>query len=124
MMKSVFLSLVLGLVAALPAAAAEDTLAGSWQVTVSSPQGTRTSTLQLSQQGSEVSGTYKSSRSEGPVTGHASDGTFELDVVLGHGDGTFTLRYMGTLEGDRIHGTLHMGSRGEIAFSGKRAGAD
>jgi hypothetical protein len=120
MIRTGFLSLVLGVLMVLPASAAEPSLAGLWEVTISSPQGTRVSTLQLAQSGSEVTGTYKSPRSQGPVTGHLAGNQFELAVVLGNADNTFTLRYVGTLEGDAISGTLHMGSRGEIAFTGKR----
>ncbi|MGC4027245.1 MAG: hypothetical protein QM696_00025 [Steroidobacteraceae bacterium] len=120
MIRSGFVSLLLGALLALPAAAAEPTLAGLWRLTIASPQGTRTPSMQLAQDGSDVSGTYKSARGEAPISGRLTGNQFELTVRLGNGDNAFTVQYRGQIQGDAMQGTVLMGSRGEVAFTGER----
>jgi hypothetical protein len=112
------LSLVLGSTV-LPAAEPA-TLAGSWTLKIVVPQGTRTPGMVLVQQGDSVTGTYKAMRGEGPVTGKLTGNSFVLSTQVTTADASLTVEYRGTLTGDTLAGTVHMGLLGEAAFTGTR----
>ena len=111
-------SLLLGS-AALPAAEPA-TLAGSWTLKIVVPQGTRTPGMVLMQQGESVTGTYKAMRGEGPVSGKLTGNSFVLSTQVTTADASLTIEYRGTLTGDTVAGTVHMGLLGEAAFTGTR----
>jgi len=108
------------LLLAATASAAEPSLAGSWQLEIASPQGTRTPTMLLTQSGSQVTGTYKSSRGEVPISGTMQGNEFSLTVKISTQNDTLVVEYKGRLEGDALTGRVMMGARGEANFTGKR----
>ena len=102
--------------------AQQSTLSGAWQLEISSPQGTRTPSMVLTQAGTQVTGTYRSSRGEVPVTGTITGADFALTVrVRGQDQQELVIEYQGRVEGDAMQGRIMMGARGEVAFTGKRA---
>ena len=112
------------LLLAATANAAEPSLSGSWQLEIASPQGTRTPTMKLTQTGAQVSGTYKSSRGEVPISGTMTGNEFSLTVKISVPSDTLVVEYKGRLEGDTLAGRVMMGARGEANFSGKRIPAN
>lgn len=112
--------MALAVVASGPAAANEPSMAGSWQLKISSPQGTRKPTMTLVQNGNELSGVYHGTRGEVPIEGRITNGQFELTVKLGSGDTAFTAQYRGQVTGDALSGKVLMGHRGEAEFTGQR----
>ena len=108
------------LLLAATANAADPSLAGSWQLEIASPQGKRTPTMMLSQNGTQVTGTYKSSRGEVPISGTMNGNEFSLTVKISTQNDSLVVEYKGHLEGDALNGRVMMGTRGEANFTGKR----
>ena len=111
--------MLLGFVA--HATAADGSLTGTWQLEIVSPQGTRTPTMVLTQSGSQVTGTYKSSRGEVPIHGTIQGSEFALTVHIATDTEKLKVEYKGRLDGDALTGRVMMGPRGEANFTGKRA---
>jgi hypothetical protein len=96
-------------------------VAGSWKLTMTTPQGTREATLMIKQDGDKFMGTMQGAQ------GPASD----LKDVMVKGDeisfvreintpnGSITLNYSGKVDGDKISGTTKS-QFGENPFSGTR----
>lgn len=120
MIRSSLVAMVLAAFVAVPVAASEASLAGNWQLKISSPQGTRMPSMSLVQRGNELSGTYHGTRGEVPIEGRITGSQFELTVKLGSGDTAFTAQYRGRIDGDALSGKVHMGHRGEAEFTGQR----
>lgn len=96
-------------------------MAGTWTLKIVVPQGTRTPGMVLAQQGEALSGTYKATRGEGAVTGKVTDNSFVLTTQVSNGEATLVIEYRGTVSGDTVTGTVHMGRLGEAAFTGTRS---
>ena len=110
------------LVAASTAVRAEDVnLAGTWNLSIESPQGTRTPVMTLTQSGNVVTGTYRSQSREGTVSGKVTGNDFILDVKLPTQSPEFSLAYKGRVTADAMQGTVVMGRLGDATFNGKRA---
>ena len=118
-----WLVLCLAGLTASPAALAGDpaNMAGTWTLKIVVPQGTRTPGMVLVQQGEALSGTYKATRGEGAVTGKVTDNSFVLTTQVSNGEATLVIEYRGTVSGDTVNGTVHMGRLGEAAFTGTRS---
>lgn len=104
------LTAVLVLVAeGLLAQAAVD-VAGEWDVTINSPQGTSQALLTLKQDGDNWTGTWKSPRGERPlqdITLKGSELRFAMKVPLQGQEAVFT--YTGTLDKGAMKGTADFG---------------
>ena len=71
------------------------------------PRGTMTQTLTLQQDGSTLKGTLKGQRGEAPVTGSVTGNKITFTVTRDTPNGSFTIEYSGTVDGDSITGTSH-----------------
>jgi hypothetical protein len=96
-------------------------VAGTWNLSIESPQGKRTPTLTLTQSGSVLSGTYKSQMGEAPVTGKVTGNDFNFDVKLSRQGQDILFVYKGAVAGGDMKGTLSMGKLGDVPFTGTRA---
>lgn len=112
--------MVMAIVGATSAMAAEADLSGTWQLEIVSPQGTRTPTMRLTQAGTQLSGTYKSQRGEVPVSGSIQGADFTLTVKIEGQTEKLTVEYKGRVDGNALTGRVMMGARGEADFTGKR----
>lgn len=94
---------------------------GSWNLTMQTPMGERTSTVTLASNGGALSGT-QSAESE---TGEIFDGKASGDDVSWKIKITspmpLTLEFKGTVAGDNIDGKVSAGFIGSWGFSGVRA---
>jgi hypothetical protein len=78
---------------------------GTWEFTTRTPQGTRASTLEFVQDGSNVTGTMRSEFGEARVRdGAVSGSTLTFSVVLEFGDNRFEIEFEGEVEGDSASG--------------------
>ncbi len=95
--------------------------AGTWNLTVESPQGAVPLTLQLRQQGDAISGTVtspfgQSDLTEGSLSGNEVRFTISVDI-----QGTpMRVTFAGRIEGDRMSGTVTVEGMGSFPFSGTR----
>jgi hypothetical protein len=82
-------------------------VAGSWQFSVETPRGTVAQTLTIQQDGGKIKGTMKGARGEAPLEGAVDGNKINFTVKRETPNGTFTLEYAGTVEGDSMAGTVH-----------------
>jgi hypothetical protein len=104
-LASAFVLLADGLLAQAPA-----DVAGEWDVTVNSPQGTSQSLLTLKKDGDNWTGTWKSPRGERPLQDIAVKGNelrFAMKVTLQGQEAVFT--YTGTLDKGALKGSADFG---------------
>lgn len=80
---------------------------GSWQFSVETPRGTMNQTLTLEQDGGKIKGTLKGQRGEAPLEGTVEGNKINFTVKRETPNGTFTLEYAGTVDGDSMAGTVH-----------------
>lgn len=97
-------------------------VAGTWEMSVETPRGTRTNTLTIQQDGSTIKGTLKGQRGESPVEGSVRGNKISFTVKRDSPNGTFTLEYAGTIDGESITGTVHS-ERFDGKWTAKRAAA-
>lgn len=119
------LALVLLLAAQMPAAAQEAkavNVAGKWELTWETPRGTSNMTLNLTQDGTKVTGTATMRMGDVPIKDAKLDGNnLSFTVELGRGERTFEMQYKATVDGDNMKGTMSGGRGAERPFTGKRA---
>jgi hypothetical protein len=109
---SLVLVLLFGLVSCLLAQDAAQgssqpaNVAGKWQMSWQGRDGARQATLQLQQDGSNLTGTLDGERGSAPVTGtiNGSNVSFTTEAKGGHHN--FTVAYTGTVDGDKMTGTM------------------
>jgi hypothetical protein len=80
---------------------------GSWEMSIETPRGTMTQTLTLQQDGNTLKGTLKGQRGEAPVTGSVTGNKISFTVTRDTPNGSFTIEYSGTVDGDSMTGTAH-----------------
>jgi imidazolonepropionase-like amidohydrolase len=96
--------------------------AGVWQVTAVTPDGPQTVTLTLSQSGSTVTGTFahpmfgSSEVKQGQISG--TKVTFSVTITV-EGQ-TLDVSFNGTIEGNKMTGTVAVPGQGSFEFSGTR----
>ncbi|HEV7631906.1 MAG TPA: hypothetical protein VGO41_02885 [Steroidobacteraceae bacterium] len=119
--RALLVTSALALAAATGAMAADATLAGTWNLKIVSPQGTRTPSMTLTQNGTQLTGTYKGMRDEVPISGTVTGNEFTLTVQVATPDAKVVIQYKGTVDGAAMQGLVMMGQLGEANFTGTRA---
>lgn len=104
------------------ALAADAKVAGEWDFTVETPNGTGTPHFSLKQDGAAVSGTYKGQFGEAPVTGTVKGNDLSLVIKISAQGQELLVTYTGVVEGSSVKGKVSLGDLGEGAFTGKKAG--
>jgi hypothetical protein len=100
---------------------AQGSVAGSWELTLSTPQGATTVNLTLAQDGDKLSGSLDSPMGSVPVTGTNTAGALALAAHLELQGNAIDLGLNGKMEGDALNGSVKVGDFGEFPFTGKRA---
>ncbi len=122
-MKKILAAVTVALVAllvALPMQAQESNIAGKWETTRETPQGTMTSTFTFVVDGNKLTGTVGSRMGDTEISEGSVDGNkISFKVVMSRGDRTIEMVYTGTVEGDTITGTMET-PRGERPWTAKR----
>jgi hypothetical protein len=80
-------------------------VAGSWQMSWQGRGGSEQASLQIQQDGSKLSGTFNGPRGSSALTGSVQGNQVSFNVQM-QGRRTFTLVYTGTLDGDKLSGTM------------------
>ena len=96
-------------------------VAGTWEMTSQSRRGTRTQTLTLEQDGGTIKGMVKGERGEAPLTGSVTGNKINFTITRETPNGSFTIEYTGTIDGDSIKGTSHS-ERFDGEWTAKRSG--
>jgi hypothetical protein len=97
-------------------------VAGTWEMTSQSPRGSRTQTMTVTQDGATIKGTIKGQRGESPLEGIVTGNKLSFTVKRDTPNGTFTIEYTGTVDGDSMTGKSHS-ERFDGEWTAKRASA-
>ena len=112
---------VCGLLAAAPAAVAQGSLTGDWELAIVTPQGANTVNLSLAQDGDKVTGMLQTPLGTLPVEGTSSEGVVKLGASVKVQGNGIDLALNGKLSADGMSGMVKLGDFGEFPFTGKRA---
>ena len=96
-------------------------VAGEWQLTIDTGQGTGTPTVTFQQDGEKLTGTYSSQVfGEQKVTGSVKGSAITFGFTATMEGNAFTITYSGTVEKDTMKGKVKLGDLGEGTFTGKK----
>jgi hypothetical protein len=96
--------------------------AGTWDTTLTSPQGTFNVQLILKQDGAKLSGMVKSERGEIPVEGTTNGKDIKLMYTIKFQENDMLITMTGLLDGASMKGSADYGGLAEGEFNAKRAG--
>lgn len=96
---------------------------GTWKMTVQTQAGSGEATFVLNQNSESITGTYKGSMGEAPVTGSLKEGNITLNYSVSRMGMGMKVQYSGTVEGDTMKGKVDMGRLGQGTFTGKKQAA-
>ena len=95
--------------------------AGTWDATLTSPQGTYNVQLILKQDGEKLSGVIKGERGETAVEGTAIGKDIKLKYTIKFQDNDMLITLIGALDGASIKGSADYGGFADGEFNAKRA---
>jgi hypothetical protein len=79
-------------------------IAGAWQISWQARNGSQQATMQIQQDGSQLSGTFQDSSGSSSVTGSIAGNNVSFSVqIQGR---PMTLAFTGTIDGDKMSGTF------------------
>jgi hypothetical protein len=80
-------------------------IGGAWQLSWQGRGGSQQATVQIQQDGSKLSGTFQQSAGSSPLTGSVDGNNVSFSVQM-QGRRTITLAFTGSINGDKMSGTL------------------
>ncbi len=118
------LRLMLGIMCILVAAAYAGPfgidVTGTWDVSVTSQEGTAHPTIALRQNGEKITGTYSGKMGDSPLEGSLKGSDIRLTFTLKFQDVSYTVTYTGTVTENAMQGTARFGNAGTGDWSAKR----
>jgi hypothetical protein len=101
---------------------AQTNVAGDWDVTIQSPQGTNTVLVTFKQDGEKVSGIFKSPQGELPFEGGSIVGTdLKFAFTINVQGNSLIISMNGKVDGESMSGKADFGGFGEGDWTAKRA---
>lgn len=100
---------------------AQPTLAGDWDMTVNSPQGSNTVKVAFTQDGDKVTGLFTSAQGQLPFTGTFVDGELKFAYAINFQGMPLDIRMTGKFVGDELAGKADFGGFAEGDWTAKRA---
>ena len=94
-------------------------VAGTWEMTSEGRNGPMTQTLTIQQDATTIKGTLSGPRGDTPFEGTVAGNKISFTVKRDTPNGTFTLEYSATVDGDSMTGTIHS-ERFDRKFTAKR----
>lgn len=95
---------------------------GKWNITMNTPMGSRTTSLDLKSDGAALGGTWVGQAGAQEFSGGTVDGDNVAWSVTQSGPmGQMVLAFKGKVDGDNIAGDVQFGSFGGGSFTGTRA---
>ena len=120
-MSRCFLLILLVVACAVPIMAQGGGVAGTWDVTLNSPQGTFNLQFNLKQDGEKVSGVVKGQRGELPLEGTVKGKDVTLKWTTKYQDNDLPITLTGALDGSAMKGSADYGGFAQGDFTAKRA---
>ncbi len=94
---------------------------GKWTLTIQTPLGEQSSTLDVTASGNALTGKQSGDQGTQDIENGTIDGdeaSWSIDIVVPM---PMTLTFTGTVSGDSMAGTVRLGAFGESTFAGARA---
>ena len=94
---------------------------GKWNLTINTPMGAQSSTIDFKSEGSTLTGTQTGAQGAQAIENGAANGdeaSWSIDIVVPM---PMTLTFNGKVAGDKISGTVTLGAFGDSTFMGERA---
>ncbi len=113
------LTIVLLLAASALAFATAD-VAGSWQVSVDTPNGKFESTVDLKQDGDKLTGTLHNQFGDSAMTGSVKENEVTLSQKLEMNGQSFSILYTGKVDGTKMSGKIKFGDQGEADWAAEK----
>ena len=112
----VVFALIVGAASSTPA----QSVAGGWNLSFNTPNGTREAVMNLKVEGETLTGSLTSTEAgEIPFKGTVKGDTFTFTMDVQTANGTFSIVINGEVDGDAMKGTMDFG-QGTGEFTGKR----
>lgn len=93
---------------------------GKWEITINSPLGAQKATLDLKTDGASLTGSQQAAQGSGPVENGKVDGNSLVWSAKISSPMPMTLDFTGTVDGDKLSGSVKAGSFGSFPFTGGR----
>jgi autotransporter translocation and assembly factor TamB len=119
-MRTLIKSFITALTVSIALAAEPVNVSGTWQLTVLDTGRTFTPSFTLTQNGEQLSGTYKNSQGDNPASGTVKGNAVTLNAEITGQDGNKrTVTYVGVVSGDTMTGKLQT-TRADVTFTATR----
>ncbi len=93
---------------------------GKWEIVINSPLGAQKAQLDLKAEGGSLSGSQQAAQGSGPLENGKIDGNNISWSAKITSPMPMTLDFAGTVEGDKLSGSVKAGSFGSFPFTGTR----
>src|SRR5215467_12699172 len=93
---------------------------GKWEIVINSPLGAQKAQLDLKADGGTLTGTQQAAQGSGPLENGKVDGNTLSWSAKITSPMPMTLDFTGTVDGDKLSGSVKAGSFGSFPFSGAR----
>lgn len=93
---------------------------GKWEITINSPLGAQKAQLDLATSGNSLTGNQTAAQGSGPLENGKVDGNNLSWSAKINSPMPMTLDFTGTVDGDKLTGSVKAGSFGSFPFSGNR----
>jgi hypothetical protein len=94
---------------------------GKWEIVINSPLGAQKAVLDMASDGSNLTGTQTAQQGSGPLENGKIDGNTLSWSAKISSPLPLTLDFTGTVDGDKLSGSVKAGSFGSFPFSGSRS---
>jgi hypothetical protein len=94
---------------------------GKWEITINSPLGAQKAVLDLATDGSSLTGSQTAQQGSGPLENGKVDGNALTWSARISSPMPMTLEFAGTVDGDKLSGSVKAGSFGSFPFTGSRS---
>jgi hypothetical protein len=95
-------------------------VSGVWDVSIETPQGTRTMTSTFKQDGEKLTGTQAGEMGEYPLQGTIKGTDLAFAIVIDMQGQQLTISYAGKVDGEAMSGTVEFGSFGSSTWTAKK----
>jgi len=93
---------------------------GKWEIVINSPMGAQKASLDIATNGTALTGTQQAAQGSGPLENGKVDGNAVSWSAKITSPMPLTLDFTGTVDGDKLSGSVKAGAFGSFPFSGNR----
>ena len=93
---------------------------GKWEIVINSPLGAQKASLDIATDGNSLTGTQTAAQGSGPLENGKVDGNTVSWSAKITTPMPLTLDFTGTVDGDKLSGSVKAGSFGSFPFTGNR----